>query len=97
LFNKYMPGRLGRPKLDVTRTILIGARFTPEEAQQIHAGLQQRGRVKSEWIREVLLGALGVAPQPAGAPLPPPASSEQAEMMKAPPRTYQPANDAFLD
>jgi hypothetical protein len=52
-----MTAKLGRPKLEVTRTVLIGARFTPEEAGQIDVAVARSGRVKSDWLREVLLAA----------------------------------------
>ena len=51
--------KLGRPKLakGEARGILIGARFAPEEAKQVHGAVKRSGLVKSEWIRNTLLGA----------------------------------------
>jgi hypothetical protein len=54
-----MKAKLGRPKLDVTRDVLIGARFTPEEAALIDQVVKESGSVKSDWIRAVLLEAAG--------------------------------------
>ncbi len=67
-----MQAKIGRPKLDITRTVLIGARFTPEEAREIEQAVAGAGKVKSDWIRELLLAA---ARSGAAAPLPPPAPS----------------------
>jgi hypothetical protein len=54
-----MNTRPGRPRQDITRTTLIGARFTSQEAEWIHAAVQKAGQVKSDWIRAALLGAAG--------------------------------------
>ena len=69
-----MKARIGRPRLEVTRCVLIGARFTAEEAQQIESAVSRLSQGKSEWIREVLLAAAGKieGPQPALPPSPPP-------------------------
>jgi hypothetical protein len=57
-----MSSRLGRPKLDVTRTVLLGARFTPEEARAIESAARTSSGTKSDWIRQVLLSAAGFGP-----------------------------------
>lgn len=51
--------KLGRPKLakGEAKGVLIGARFTPDESKEVHQAVKQSGQVKSEWIRNVLLGA----------------------------------------
>ncbi len=54
-----MKAKLGRPKLEITRSVLAGARFTPEEANLIDGAAAGSGRTKSEWIREILLSAAG--------------------------------------
>jgi hypothetical protein len=66
-----MNAKLGRPKLDVTRNVLIGARFTPDEARQIDEAVSPSGKLRSEWIRELLLGAANACAQtePARAPV----------------------------
>jgi hypothetical protein len=52
-----MKPKLGRPKQDVIREVLIGARFTPAEAKIIGCAVKQSKKVKSDWIRETLLAA----------------------------------------
>jgi hypothetical protein len=51
--------KLGRPKLTRAefRGVLIGARFAPEEAKQVHDAIKRSGKVKSDWIRITLLAA----------------------------------------
>jgi hypothetical protein len=51
--------KMGRPKLPKGefRGVLIGARFVPEEAKQVHDAIKRSGKVKSAWIREMLLQA----------------------------------------
>jgi len=51
--------KLGRPKLAKRefKGVLIGARFAPDEARRVEAAVKQAGLGKSEWIRNVLLGA----------------------------------------
>ncbi|NOS72342.1 MAG: hypothetical protein HOP33_20765 [Verrucomicrobia bacterium] len=51
--------KLGRPKLakGEFKGVLIGARFAPEEAKQVHDAVKRSGLVKSGWIRNTLLGA----------------------------------------
>ena len=81
-----MSARLGRPKKDITRTVLIGARFTPEEAERIGAAVG--GGNKSDWIRAMLLGAGGQE-----------SLSEASEPSKEPvlPSIYEPSETGFLD
>jgi hypothetical protein len=52
-----MKPKIGRPKQDVIREVLIGARFTVAEAQTIGRAVRQSKKVKSTWIRETLLAA----------------------------------------
>ncbi len=47
----------GRPKLEITRDVLIGARFTAAESDVIEAAARRLQLVKSDWIRQTLLGA----------------------------------------
>ena len=56
--------KIGRPKLEVTRDILVGARFTAEECRYIDKAVGFARKTRSEWIRGVLLGAAGVKPAP---------------------------------
>ena len=68
-----MNARIGRPKLDVTRSVLVGARFTADEARQILNAAHRANRGKSQWIREVLLAAAGADTGPgSNPPLPAP-------------------------
>lgn len=57
-----MKAKIGRPRLEVTRSVLIGARFTEEEALLIATAVSRLPQGKSEWIREVLLAAAGKIP-----------------------------------
>ncbi len=82
-----MNAKLGRPKQAVTRDILIGARFTSEEAQSIEAAVEQANRVKSDWVREILLMAARGPGQ--DRPLSPTPS--------APSIMYDQSDEAFLD
>ena len=47
----------GRPVLPKGKTkgVLIGARFSDDEAKQVHAAIKLSKTVKSEWIRMHLL------------------------------------------
>jgi hypothetical protein len=54
-----MSAKIGRPKLEVTRAVLVGARFTAAEAEQIAKAARESQQVKSEWIRQALLAAAG--------------------------------------
>jgi hypothetical protein len=80
-----MKAKMGRPRLEVTRAVLIGARFTPEEAALIEKFVSDSKRVKSDWIRETLLAAAGA---PAERPVLPPSSA---------PSVFQQASEGFLD
>ena len=53
------PKKIGRPKIAKSdfKSVLIGARFAPEEAKQVHEAVKRSGLVKSEWVRNTLLGA----------------------------------------
>lgn len=39
------------------KTVLIGARFGPEESKQVNEAIKQSGKVKSDWLRGVVLSA----------------------------------------
>ena len=65
--------------------MLIGARFTPEEAVLIEKAVSDSKRVKSEWIREALLAAAGA---PSARPVAPPPS---------PPNVFEQPSEGFLD
>jgi hypothetical protein len=80
-----MKAKMGRPKLEVTRDVLIGARFTAVEAEQIAAAAAASKRVKSEWIRRALLAAAGSVD--GATPVPPPKA----------PTTFDRPSDDFLD
>jgi hypothetical protein len=51
--------KLGRPKLakGEAKGVLIGVRFAPNEADQVHDAIKRSGQVKSDWIRNTLLQA----------------------------------------
>lgn len=51
--------KIGRPRIAKSefKGTLIGARFSPDEAKQVHAAVKRSGLGKSEWIRNTLLGA----------------------------------------
>jgi hypothetical protein len=80
-----MKAKMGRPRQEITRAVLIGARYTPEEAALIEKAVSDSKRVKSDWIRETLLAAAGA---PGGRPVLPPPSA---------PSVFQQANEEFLD
>ena len=50
---------MGRPQLVTgeNKSVLIGARFSPDESKQVHAAIKQSGKSKSEWIRFRLLSS----------------------------------------
>lgn len=52
-----MKNKMGRPQLvpGESKSILMGARFSPDEARTIHAAIRKSKKIKSEWIRENLL------------------------------------------
>jgi hypothetical protein len=54
-----MKPKMGRPLLPDGRAkdVLIGARFAPDEAEQVHNAVKRAKQVKSEWVRTVLLSA----------------------------------------
>ena len=54
-----MKPKMGRPPLPEGKAkgVLIGARFAPEEAEQVHKAVKRAKQVKSEWVRTVLLSA----------------------------------------
>ena len=54
-----MKPKMGRPKLPKgeVKTILIGAKFAPDEAKLINAAVKRKNTDKSKWIRKTLLSA----------------------------------------
>jgi len=58
-----MKPKMGRPKLPKNKTkgVLIGARFSPEEAKQVNDFAHRSTEGKSEWIRNTLLSATKVS------------------------------------
>jgi hypothetical protein len=58
-----MKPKMGRPNLPKgeAKDILICARFSPDEAKQVHDAVKQSGKKKSEWVRNILLSASTVA------------------------------------
>jgi hypothetical protein len=56
---KYMNAKMGRPRLPKGKAkgVLIGARFSPPEAKTVVAAVRRAGKVKSEWVRSILLTA----------------------------------------
>lgn len=54
-----MKSKMGRPKLakGEAKGVLIGARFTPDEAKTVEDAVRRARKVKSEWVRWCLLSA----------------------------------------
>ena len=54
-----MSAKLGRPVLPKGKAkgVLIGARFSPDEAKRVHAAIHRQKQVKSAWVRKNLLSA----------------------------------------
>jgi len=54
-----MKPKMGRPKLPKgeVKDVLLGAKFAPDEAKQVHAAVKRENMGKSEWIRKTLLSA----------------------------------------
>jgi hypothetical protein len=54
-----MKSKMGRPKLPKgeVKDVLLGAKFAPDEAKEIHAAVNREDVGKSEWIRKKLLAA----------------------------------------
>lgn len=50
---------MGRPKLPKgeVKGVLLGAKFAPDEAKQVHAAVKRERMGKSAWIRKTLLSA----------------------------------------
>lgn len=50
---------MGRPPIvpGQSKDVLIGARFAPDEAEQVHRAVKRAKQVKSEWVRTILLSA----------------------------------------
>ena len=51
--------KMGRPRLakGEAKGVLIGARFSADEARQVVEAAERAGEVKSEWVRKTLLSA----------------------------------------
>jgi hypothetical protein len=58
-----MSKKMGRPRLSKgeLKGVLIGARFSPEEAKQVIVAVQRTGINKSQWVRNCLLAAANSA------------------------------------
>jgi hypothetical protein len=54
-----MKPKMGRPKLPKgeSKDILIGARFSPGEAQRVVSAANRAKQDKSKWVRDTLLKA----------------------------------------
>ena len=54
-----MKAKMGRPKLakGQVKTIVIGARFSPDEARRVHCAIEHTKSTKPEWVRKALLSA----------------------------------------
>jgi hypothetical protein len=54
-----MKPKMGRPPLPEGKAkgVLIGARFSPDEAKHVHNAVKRAKQVKSEWVRKTLLSA----------------------------------------
>ena len=54
-----MKPKMGRPVLPKgeAKGVLIGARFSPDEASKVHAAVKQAKLIKSDWVRKTLLSA----------------------------------------
>jgi hypothetical protein len=56
-----MTRKAGRPRLAKceAKAVLIGARFTPDEAKTVEDAVRRARKVKSDWVRMCLLSAAG--------------------------------------
>jgi hypothetical protein len=54
-----MKNKMGRPKLPKgeVKGVLIGARFSPDEARRVETAAKRANQVKSQWVRTSLLAA----------------------------------------
>lgn len=54
-----MNKKMGRPTLPKgeAKGVLIGARFSPDEAKKVVAAVKSAKLNKSEWVRKILLSA----------------------------------------
>lgn len=52
-----MKPKMGRPVLPKgqAKGVLIGARFSADEAKEVHKAAKRSGKNKSEWVRNTLL------------------------------------------
>jgi len=58
-----MKPKMGRPVLPKgeAKGVLIGARFSPDEAKQVAGAVKRSGGNRSAWVRTTLLSAAGSA------------------------------------
>jgi hypothetical protein len=54
-----MKPKMGRPTLPKgeAKGVLIGARFSPDEARQVDDAVKRAKQGKSSWVRSILLSA----------------------------------------
>ena len=54
-----MSAKIGRPRLPKgeAKGVLIGARFSPPEAKIVTEAVKRAKKVKSDWVRTVLISA----------------------------------------
>ena len=59
MLNKKSKPKMGRPKLPKgeAKGVLIGARFSADEAKTVDQAAKRVGKVRSEWVRSTLLDA----------------------------------------
>jgi hypothetical protein len=59
-----MNKKMGKSRLleKETKGVLIGARFSPPEARVVEDAARRSQKVKSEWVRQMLLLAAGATP-----------------------------------
>jgi hypothetical protein len=52
-----MQTKMGRPTLPKgqAKGVLIGARFSPDEAKQVKLAAKHANQTKSQWVRKILL------------------------------------------
>jgi hypothetical protein len=54
-----MKPKIGRPKTspEKAKSVLVGAKFSPQELKQIEAAVEQSGEDKSKWLRKAAIEA----------------------------------------
>jgi len=60
---KSMKKKMGRPRLakEKAKGIIIGARFSVDEAKAVHGAISRTGQKKPDWVRNALLAAAKMA------------------------------------